>query len=207
MLCQPVFVYWQISIHAPREGGDPAGAPPHPRRYISIHAPREGGDHSPSKVFANEIDFNPRPPRGGRLAGLLPTLQAADISIHAPREGGDLRRQLMHAPLCQFQSTPPARGATFVGCRRSAGSGNGHFNPRPPRGGRLDLLDSDPGNFYISIHAPREGGRHAPQPPHDALPLISIHAPREGGDGDVVVVHTIDLQISIHAPREGGDLL
>ena len=59
--------YTNISIHAPREGGD--------RRCdsqkgldlrISIHAPREGGD------FEAE-----------------PNLSGSIISIHAPREGGD----------------------------------------------------------------------------------------------------------------------
>ena len=33
-----------ISIHAPREGGDPDPAANAGRRPISIHAPREGGD-------------------------------------------------------------------------------------------------------------------------------------------------------------------
>ena len=79
-----------ISIHAPREGGDPrlntfhhllhlfqstppargatvaliarSGSP----LFISIHAPREGGDAGGSTVCCNSRDFNPRPPRGGR---------------------------------------------------------------------------------------------------------------------------------------------
>ena len=36
---------YEISIHAPREGGD--GTAQHPAEVvpISIHAPREGGDH------------------------------------------------------------------------------------------------------------------------------------------------------------------
>ena len=34
-------------------------------------------------------DFNPRPPRGGRLGRGGRRLRAAGISIHAPREGGD----------------------------------------------------------------------------------------------------------------------
>ena len=58
---------WEISIHAPREGGDvtrllniPAGI------IISIHAPREGGDCQEYGLVSNLDDFNPRPPRGGR---------------------------------------------------------------------------------------------------------------------------------------------
>ena len=79
-----------ISIHAPREGGDPLG------RYTTSTPQR---------------NFNPRPPRGGRrwtetggctISGFQSTppargatgldicaLHAALISIHAPREGGD----------------------------------------------------------------------------------------------------------------------
>ena len=34
---------------------------------ISIHAPREGGDFWPAWVSGSICDFNPRPPRGGRL--------------------------------------------------------------------------------------------------------------------------------------------
>ena len=56
-----------ISIHAPREGGDV-----HRKRVdlladISIHAPREGGDGRRDDADADPGDFNPRPPRGGRL--------------------------------------------------------------------------------------------------------------------------------------------
>ena len=55
-----------ISIHAPREGGDSPLAGDLVHRKISIHAPREGGDFSRTPENAS------------------PT-----ISIHAPREGGD----------------------------------------------------------------------------------------------------------------------
>ena len=34
---------------------------------ISIHAPREGGDLVFLEIFHSSTDFNPRPPRGGRL--------------------------------------------------------------------------------------------------------------------------------------------
>ena len=36
-------------------------------------------------------NFNPRPPRGGRLQHICPIDVKHEISIHAPREGGDLR--------------------------------------------------------------------------------------------------------------------
>ena len=103
-----------ISIHAPREGGDflPGFLPV--VTGISIHAPREGGD-APASIFSRETvrfqstppargatyvfapgpsllyDFNPRPPRGGRLMFLRRGPPYFMISIHAPREGGDVR--------------------------------------------------------------------------------------------------------------------
>ena len=56
---------------------------------ISIHAPREGGDEMAHRLVDQYWDFNPRPPRGGRLKS---------HTRHHFQEG--------------FQSTPPARGAT-----------------------------------------------------------------------------------------------
>ena len=61
-----------ISIHAPREGGDSRGELTTLRTGISIHAPREGGDVCSSKGALHRSDFNPRPPRGGRLGFSCP---------------------------------------------------------------------------------------------------------------------------------------
>ena len=58
-------------------------------REISIHAPREGGDHTFKVVDTDDYMISIHAPReGGDLSG---PSQGADalISIHAPREGGD----------------------------------------------------------------------------------------------------------------------
>ena len=55
-----------ISIHAPREGGDNKFGKLSRIIVISIHAPREGGDDKVHLVADAALDFNPRPPRGGR---------------------------------------------------------------------------------------------------------------------------------------------
>ena len=84
------FIFLPISIHAPREGGDASlyrAVAVFSR--ISIHAPREGGDHRIDELQNKLNDFNPRPPRGGRLWLQSCSDQAHEISIHAPREGGD----------------------------------------------------------------------------------------------------------------------
>ena len=43
---------WNISIHAPREGGDPNNGPQEAEELrISIHAPREGGDSKDAQFY------------------------------------------------------------------------------------------------------------------------------------------------------------
>ena len=47
----------QISIHAPREGGDLILAACHKTKYeISIHAPREGGDSKDAQFYLRIFD-------------------------------------------------------------------------------------------------------------------------------------------------------
>ena len=127
--------------------------------------------------WSSNSNFNPRPPRGGRLqcshrirsgqkfqstpsarratsfypmeAGILP------ISIHALREEGDFQATLCHEPLPLFQSTPSARRATAV--RFSGRLFIWNFNPRPPRGGRHAslLLLKSPSRFQSTPSARR----------------------------------------------------
>ena len=118
--------------------------------------PPRGGRLGGAKASYHCKDFYPRPPRGGRQDGDEDTGVGPQISIHALREEGDdviVKRYIRITD----------------------------FYPRPPRGGRLR-------------------GHHAAVPLHD----ISIHALREEGDdaddGCAAVVG-----ISIHALREEGD--
>ncbi len=125
-----------ISIHAPRVGGDKIKIAAETGIAISIHAPRVGGDFLPFLSSLSRVDFNPRPPCGGRQ------IFRKLWSLHK-----------------RFQSTPPVWGATGGLCRRSGHGGD--FNPRPPCGGRLELgLQHIPIDL-ISIHAPRVGGDRA----------------------------------------------
>ena len=100
---------------------------------ISIHALREEGDRPPASELGLCENFYPRPPRGGRPAGIRRAWQRIPISIHALREEGDAGSR--YSPRLQQ-----------------------YFYPRPPRGGRRVALAD--GHFHreISIHALREEG-------------------------------------------------
>ena len=97
--------------------------------------PARGATSGSCRYPRRSQNFNPRPPRGGRLIPVLSTSVQPTISIHAPREGGDWR------------SSPPPTWWLY-------------FNPRPPRGGRRDVTVTAAPVYAISIHAPREGGDH-----------------------------------------------
>ena len=197
------FVAFDISIHAPRVGGDPSLSYTWRGSWTFQSTPPVWGATPicPSSICNISIHFNPRPPCGGRRAGAECGGTPAGISIHAPRVGGDLEVGFkvdslhisIHAPRvggdhpCAWCS-PPYR----------------YFNPRPPCGGRHTSVGEVLLRFEISIHAPRVGGDSImayrqlvkrdfnPRPPcggrlgppSDAQKstLISIHAPRVGGD-------------------------
>ena len=134
------------------------------------------------------------------MAALLTSL---GISIHAPREGGDGLITRRSKRLKLFQSTPPARGATINNhivvnpCR---------FQSTPPARGATIIAIGVPKLFYISIHAPREGGDD------HGIVVVEVDdkfqsTPPARGATFFCQVHSQGFAISIHAPREGGDLL
>ena len=57
-----------ISIHAPREGGDPQGLLAYVEIAISIHAPREGGDPTVRCGGGGDYIFQSTPPARGATA-------------------------------------------------------------------------------------------------------------------------------------------
>ena len=78
-------------------------------------------------------DFNPRPPRGGRLVLYPPFLQVVNFNPRPPR-GGRHFDSCRKVSALLFQSTPSARRATLRHVLPCFGWHD--FNPRPPRGGR-----------------------------------------------------------------------
>ena len=146
----------EISIHAPREGGDGNSVRSTVTTCISIHAPREGGDRAEEEARRNREVFQSTPPARGATLTFWAISSVVWISIHAPREGGDLAVDDVSHEMNGFQSTPPARGATSLLLPARYRPIN--FNPRPPRGGRRAFSLVSYRGYLISIHAPREGG-------------------------------------------------
>ena len=174
------------------------------------------------------LDFNPRPPRGGRRRVRHNDYGSRAISIHAPREGGDTGGNQVPLTYQIFQSTPPARGATPIAvtkkhfpeefqstppargatCWRRRGTFCGQsFQSTPPaRGATINRLSL----FVvasISIHAPREGG--------DDCRYYSVCIQRKEAFQSTPPARGATphckrqlglVVISIHAPREGGDI-
>ena len=147
----------QVSIHAPRAGGDSVGTGTLTvNNAFQSTPPARGATFPYAPVVLVSNGFNPRPPRGGRRSRCVHIHLGISVSIHAPRAGGDPIVGVKDTATIAFQSTPPARGAT--GSHRSGSGKRARFNPRPPRGGRHPRWSIVDKRLPVSIHAPRAGG-------------------------------------------------
>ena len=171
---------------------------------ISIHALREEGDSLASASTRAQINFYPRPPRGGRRVVQDRGGAIKDFYPRPPRGG----RRLL--PDCRsvrslFLSTPSARRATRGGRRvpcpgpisihalREEGDGrrrpvlrrDHYFYPRPPRGGRRPASSLSDGPFrFLSTPSARRATLFCQRGPQHLV--ISIHALREEGDAVLI---------------------
>ena len=125
-------------------------------------APRGARPSPASRPDGRASYFNPRAPRGARRDWTDSKAKRRKISIHVPREGHD------HALLLQgqalFISIHVPREGHDDACAAQAAR-DYYFNPRAPRGARLQILCVAVHCSLISIHVPREG--------HDAQELIN----------------------------------
>ena len=102
-----------ISIHALREEGDLSTSVSLPRakEFLSTPSARRATD-ADTLLVCKQLDFYPRPPRGGRPAPTSISDPERRISIHALREEGDTQREKAERAAIKFLSTPSARRAT-----------------------------------------------------------------------------------------------
>ena len=125
-----------ISIHALREEGDPVFANLGEQAVLFQSTPsaRRATVASFCRCLL-PVDFNPRPPRGGRpIAPYADENLTQNFNPRPPRGGRPANRK-PSPTLKLFQSTPSARRATRA--MRGLVTSPENFNPRPPRGGRL----------------------------------------------------------------------
>ena len=148
-------------------------------------------------------NFNPRPPRGGRLSALVWIIRQVlfQYTSSARRTTRSARCSLLQA---RFQSTSSARRTTqfstytismmliSIHVLREEDDflrtgvlvfDNTYFNPRPPRGGRLCPSACSAACACISIHVLREEDDFLRLLFFLAGSSISIHVLREEDDG------------------------
>ena len=125
-------------------------------------------------------NFNPRSPRGERLAVHLALVPTIFISIHAPREGSDLQLPCRNFRIHQISIHAPREGSDAHSFFSGPESNN--FNPRSPRGERrYTVVIRGYAGLTFQSTLPARGATGWPRPsPVGAT--ISIHAPREGSD-------------------------
>ena len=111
MSVQPLAQTLEISIHALREEGDCRWMPPLSTTPYFYPRPPRGGRPAGLPLRCASIYFYPRPPRGGRPAGL--PLRCASIYFYPrPPRGGRRHWPSYAGRLLIFLSTPSARRAT-----------------------------------------------------------------------------------------------
>ena len=215
----------QISIHAPRAGGDPLGfALLAFVRIISIHAPRAGSDphcsaialampgfqstlpvrgatHGVFVVFILSAVFQSTlPVRGATIFQCFPRSNTV-ISIHAPRAGSDGITAVCKYYLCIFQSTLPVRGATEAEATRSLIQA--FQSTLPVRGATIHRHPKQAEKTDFNPRSPcgeRRDSRSYRYRWNDFNPRSPC------GERPTLYANKVILvQISIHAPRAGGD--
>ena len=174
-------------------------------------------------LLSGRADFNPRSPRGERLAGVGRVMSPGLFQSTLPAWGATPCRRSSRTTSTNFNPRSP-RGER----RRSAMSmrGRWNFNPRSPRGERPSALEYLGADLDISIHAPRVGsdepcssdaisiGDFNPRSPRGerlrrARPFLRIlnfnpRSPRGERPAQPRLLCR-GRQISIHAPRVGSD--
>ena len=131
-------------------------------------------------VCAAGCDFNPLPPHGGRRPP-APLWGATEKFQSTPSVWRETTSPFCISTFSPFQSTPSVWRETLR--KAFILTGEKHFNPLPPYGGRPT---AKPQHFFrsgISIHSLRmEGDNRIKHKPHLGI-IISIHSLRMEGDG------------------------
>ena len=143
------------------------------------------------------VSFNPRAPRGARLALAYLVSQEAEVSIHAPRAGRDAPRNRASAGRAGFNPRAPRGARLRQGrCQSSLGC----FNPRAPRGARRDFAQPALPIYEFQSTRPARGATQA-EARSAPIERVSIHAPRAGRDEKISKRASPTTSFNPRAPR------
>jgi len=124
------------------------------RPDISIHAPRVGGDNINGVMAVLQRHFNPRPPCGGRHFNMEGSSWQEHFNPRPPC-GGRLDRDAIPEAMENFNPRPPCGGRLSPKQIDFVRQG---FQSTPPVWGATHAFVSAGCSAGISIHAPRVGG-------------------------------------------------
>ncbi len=171
---------------------------------ISIHAPRVGGDETRGFTGISDDYFNPRPPCGGRRRRRPGQLRTVLFQSTPPVWGATSSATMIGMASRLFQSTPPVWGATCVPL--PGGRPGNEFQSTPPVWGATSAtLQTSSARIFQST-PPVWGATHRINR-EDLITAPFQSTPPVWGATVVLRDKKIDGEISIHAPRVGGDRL
>ena len=148
-------------------------------------------------MMLTRVSFNPRAPRGARLALAYLVSQEAEVSIHAPRAGRDAPRNRASAGRAGFNPRAPRGARLRQGrCQSSLGC----FNPRAPRGARRDFAQPALPIYEFQSTRPARGATQA-EARSAPIERVSIHAPRAGRDSTAKDSQLYRASFNPRAPR------
>ena len=147
------------------------------RRRRTARRPSAGCFNSRARVGRDRVferggrcgEVSIHAPAWGATRRGLPGRLGQDVSIHAPAWGATRRDAMQDLIAEQFQFTRP-RGARP--CERETLRAFGWFQFTRPRGARRGVLEQDPDEVGVSIHAPAWGAtisRRPPAPPSESF--------------------------------------
>ena len=147
--------------------------------HISIHAPLAGSDFTAVQRVEKSPKFQSTLPSRGATTSSESLYSVFSFQSTLPSRGAtDLGR--CRRTNSKFQSTLPSRGATRLVAHRHVFENN--FNPRSPRGERLDVMIEAAVKQIFQSTLPSRGATWS-RCKFPRLEVISIHAPLAGSDG------------------------
>ena len=170
-------------------------------RAFQSTLPARGATDAKEVYVWTSRNFNPRSPHGERPLVFVALCGTVSFQSTLPARGATGEQvRLIHAPFYFNPRSPHGERRCRRAWRRRI---QANFNPRSPHGERRAQTPRRSLNAIFQSTLPARGAtwRRSREPGEG---FISIHAPRTGSDSHIVALRPHD-RISIHAPRTGSD--